>query len=157
MSGNHAIGKFGSAGMPLIGYLDRSPTMRGQRAKLKSRRDDLIIAPGKRSAARGCGHKMIFSFFSSCLARLLRAKQEEKKGTGYPRTKHAGSLNGPVEQHPDRGSIATATPSPKTQSNRAFSLLELLIVVAYLALLAAMFMTVLARSRARSSPPELRQ
>ena len=44
-------------------YFFRSPTLRAQRAKLKSQRDDKTIAPGKRSAARGCGHKMISSFF----------------------------------------------------------------------------------------------
>ena len=60
-----------------------SPAMRAQRAKLKSRRDDMIIAPGKRSAARGCGPRMISSFFTSGLARPRRAKPEEKKEVGW--------------------------------------------------------------------------
>jgi len=37
-------------------------TMRAQRAKLKSRRDDQIIAQGKRSAALGYGPKNISLF-----------------------------------------------------------------------------------------------
>ena len=35
----------------------RSATMRAERAQLKSRRDDMIVAPGKRSAARGTDAK----------------------------------------------------------------------------------------------------
>ena len=67
----------------------RSPTIRAKRAQLKSRRDDMIIAPGKRSAARGYGRKMIASFFPSGLARLRRAKPEGKKEIGW-----GGSLPG---------------------------------------------------------------
>jgi hypothetical protein len=69
------------------GSAERSPTMRAERAKLKSRRVDLTIAPGKRSAARGYGRKMISSFFPSGLARQRRAKPEGKKEIGvalYP-------------------------------------------------------------------------
>ena len=57
--------------------------MRAERAKLKSQRDDMIIAPGKQSAARGYGRKMISSFFPSGLARLRRAKPEGKKEAGW--------------------------------------------------------------------------
>jgi hypothetical protein len=57
--------------------------MRAERAKLKSRRDDLIIAQGKRSAALGDGRKMISSFFPSGLARRRRAKPEGKKEAGW--------------------------------------------------------------------------
>jgi len=39
----------------------------------------MIIAPGKRSAARGWGAKLISSFFPSTLARRRRAKVEGKK------------------------------------------------------------------------------
>jgi hypothetical protein len=62
----------------------RSPTMRAERAKLKSCKDDEIIAQGKRatSAALGYGPEMIFSFFPSGLARLERAKPEGDKEVG---------------------------------------------------------------------------
>ena len=63
--------------------VERSPVMRAERAKLKSQRDDMIIAPGKQSAARGYGRKMISSFFPSGLARLRRAKPEGKKEAGW--------------------------------------------------------------------------
>ena len=58
----------------------RSPTMRAQRAQLKSRRDDVIIAQGKRgtSAALGCGLKN-FLFFPFGLAHRRRAKPKGKK------------------------------------------------------------------------------
>ena len=58
---------------------NRSPTMPVQQARLKSRRDDLIVAPGKRSAARAYGRKLISSFFLSGLARRRHAKPERKK------------------------------------------------------------------------------
>ena len=59
----------------------RSPIMRAERAELESRRDEMIIAQGKRgtSAALGCGSDLIPSFFPSGLARLRRAKPEGKK------------------------------------------------------------------------------
>ena len=63
----------------------RSPDicgMRAERAQLKSRRDGLFVAPGKRSAARGWGRKLIHPFFLSGLARSRRAKPERKKGFG---------------------------------------------------------------------------
>ena len=56
--------------------------MRAERAKLKSRKDYMIIAQGKRSAALGCGPKTFSSFFPSGLARLQRAKPEGKKEVG---------------------------------------------------------------------------
>ena len=65
-----ASGKAGFAWLFVLGLWpglpepDRSPVMRAERAKLKSQRDDMIIAPGKQSAARGYGGKMISSFFS---------------------------------------------------------------------------------------------
>ena len=59
-----------------------SPEMGAERAKLKSRRDDVRIAPGKRSAARGYSHKRISSFFPSGLAPPRCAKPEGKKEIG---------------------------------------------------------------------------
>ncbi|HLH52349.1 MAG TPA: hypothetical protein VKY92_01840 [Verrucomicrobiae bacterium] len=47
-------------------------SVRAQRATLKSRRDDLVIAQGKRSAALGCRPKMISSLFS--FSALVRRK-----------------------------------------------------------------------------------
>ena len=43
----------------------------------------MIIAPGKRSAARGCGPRMISSFFTAGLECQRRAKPEEKKEVGW--------------------------------------------------------------------------
>jgi len=62
-----------------------SPSMRPERAKSKSRRDVMRIAQGKRSAALGCGPKVISSFFPSGWARLWRAQPEGKKlgGVGF--------------------------------------------------------------------------
>jgi hypothetical protein len=94
--------------LPLMAHPQRSPTMRAQRAKLKSWRDDMIIAPGKRSAARGCGPRMISSFFSSGLARLRRAKPEEKKevrwGVSLPRAAASVALPWATIRPPLRGS-----------------------------------------------------
>jgi hypothetical protein len=85
----------------------RSPTMRAERAKLKSLRDDMTIAPGKRSAARGYGRKMISSFFPSGLAPLWRAKPEGKKrgwGSGpLPRAAASAALPGAIIMPPLRG------------------------------------------------------
>jgi hypothetical protein len=77
--------------------------MRAKRSKLKSRRDDLIIAQGKRSAALGYGGETIFSFSPSGLARLRRAKPDGEKevGQGGPLPKQVSKqeqvsvLNGP--------------------------------------------------------------
>jgi hypothetical protein len=57
--------------------------MRAERAKLKSCKDDEMIAQGERSAALGCGRKMIPSFFPSGVARQRRAKPEGKKEVGW--------------------------------------------------------------------------
>ncbi len=38
---------------------ERSPSMRAQRAESKSRRDNIKVAPSKRSTARGCGPKEV--------------------------------------------------------------------------------------------------
>jgi hypothetical protein len=77
--------------------------MRVQRAKLKSCKDDVIIAQGKRSAALGYGPKMIFSFFPSGLARL-RAKSEGKKevewGGPLPRAAASAALLGYYQAAP---------------------------------------------------------
>ena len=59
-----------------------NPPIRVDRAKLKSCRDDMILAQGKRSAALGYGRKMIPTFFPSGFARPGRAKPEGKKVVG---------------------------------------------------------------------------
>src|SRR5262249_16794166 len=72
----------------------RSPKTRAERAKLKSCKDDTIVAQGKRSAALGYRRKMI-SFFSSGLARVWRAKPEGKKEVGVVwRFTQGGGLGG---------------------------------------------------------------
>jgi hypothetical protein len=82
--------------------------MRAERAKLKPRRDDEIIAQGKRSAALGCGLEIISSFFSSGLARRGRAKQEEQKEVGrgglLPRAGAPAALPWAIILPPLRGS-----------------------------------------------------
>src|SRR5258708_26221806 len=60
----------------------RSPRMRAQRAKLKSRRDNRIIAPDKRSAVRGNTNKMNISLFSSLVLRAARKTKLEKREGG---------------------------------------------------------------------------
>jgi hypothetical protein len=86
----------------------RSPGMRAERAKLKSRRDAMIIAQGKRSAALGCGPKMISSFFPSGLASLRPAKPEGKKEAGWagllPRAAASAALPWAIIRPPLRGS-----------------------------------------------------
>ena len=59
----------------------RSPIMRAERAELKSRRDEMIIAQGKRgtSAALGWGSDLIPSFFPSGLPRMLSGQTGRKK------------------------------------------------------------------------------
>jgi hypothetical protein len=88
--------------------VDRSPTMRARRATLKSRRDDMIVAPGKRSAARGNGRTMIVAFFPSVLARQRRAKTEGKKEVGLggvsPRAAASAALPGATFMPPRWGS-----------------------------------------------------
>ncbi len=87
---------------------ERSPTMRAERAKLKSCKDDMIIAQGKRSAALGYGGKMNSSFFPSGLARRRRAKPEGKKEVGWggplPRAAASAALPWAVIRPPLRGS-----------------------------------------------------
>ena len=56
-----------------------SATMRAERAKLKSRRDDVIIAQGKRSAALGSGTKMICSFFLPVWGAFGAPNRKEKR------------------------------------------------------------------------------
>src|SRR5258708_6876203 len=60
----------------------RLPGMRAQRAKLKSRRDDRIIAPDKRNAVRGNTNKMNISLFSSLVLRAARKTKFEKREEG---------------------------------------------------------------------------
>ena len=57
--------------------------MRAERAKLKSCKDNEIIAQGKRSAALGHGRKMIPSFSPSGIARRGRAKPGGEKEVGW--------------------------------------------------------------------------
>ena len=68
--------------------------MRAARAKPKSRRDDMIIAQGKRSAALGSGRKMIPSFFPSGLAHQRCAKPEGKKRLGGGLFTQGGGFGG---------------------------------------------------------------
>jgi len=94
------------------------PVMRAELAKLKSQRDDMIIAPGKQSAARGYGRKMISSFFPSGLARRRRAKPEGKKEAGWegslPRAAASAALPGAIIMPPLRGS-GEANPEPESE------------------------------------------
>jgi len=94
--------------MPPDFSLERSPIMRAERAKLKSCRDDMPIAQGKRSAALGYGRKMIPSFFSSGWAQQKRAQPEEKKEVGWrgslPRTAASAALPWANIRPPLRGS-----------------------------------------------------
>ena len=84
--------------------------MRAKRAKLKSYKDDEIIAQGKRSAALGYGRKMIPSFFPSGFARQRRAKPEGKKEVGLdgplPRAAASASLPWAIILLPLRGNGA---------------------------------------------------
>ena len=81
--------------------------MRAERAKLKSCRDDMPIAQGKRSAALGYGRKMIPSFFSSGWAQQKRAQPEEKKEVGWsgslPRAAASAALSWAIILLPLRG------------------------------------------------------
>jgi hypothetical protein len=65
--------------LPAVAHLDGSPVMRAKRAQTQALEGREIIAPGKRSAARGYEGKMLSSFFPSGLARRSRAKPEGKK------------------------------------------------------------------------------
>jgi hypothetical protein len=70
---------------PLI--INGSPTMRAQRAKLKSQRDDMMVAQGKRSATLGCGRKIVSSFFLLVFRAASAENQKEKRdGMGWPFT-----------------------------------------------------------------------
>jgi len=90
-----------------IAQFIRSPIMRAERAKLKSCKDDEIIAQGKRSAALGYGRKVISSFFPSGFARLWRAKPEGKKEVGWvgslPRAAASAALPWAIILLPLRG------------------------------------------------------
>ena len=92
----------------LLPASERSPTMRAERAKLKSHRDDKIVAQGKRSAALGYGGKMISSFFPSGLGRRRRAKPEGKKevvwGGLLPRASASAAWPWAIIMPPLRGS-----------------------------------------------------
>jgi hypothetical protein len=77
--------------MPITGAVDAlllmahpwRSSMRAERAKPKSCKDDEIIAEGKRRAALGYRPRMIPSFFPSGFARQGRAKPEGKKELGW--------------------------------------------------------------------------
>lgn len=87
----------------------RSPTMRAERAKLKSRRDAMTIAPGKRgtSAARGYTSKMISSFLP------FRFAAPEERQTGKGEKDCGGRLftpGGGLPPHPITAGQAAALP-----------------------------------------------
>jgi hypothetical protein len=67
-------------------YINSSPCVRAERAKLKSRRDDLIVAQGQAAEAAALGKTPPnpTSFFPSGLARHKRAKPEGKKNRFQP-------------------------------------------------------------------------
>jgi hypothetical protein len=92
-----------------VGEAQRSPIMRAERAKLKSCKDDEIIAQGKRSAALGYGRKMIPSFSPSGFARLGRAKPEGEKEVGWggslPRAAASAALPWAIIFLPLRGAV----------------------------------------------------
>ena len=103
----YAPWQFGSRWRAAIGELMRSPSMRAERAKLKSRRDDMIIAQGKRSAALGYGRKMIFSFFLPvwrASARQTGRKKEVGWGGFLPRAAASAALPWAIVRPPLRGS-----------------------------------------------------
>jgi hypothetical protein len=81
------------------------------------------IAPGKRSAARGCGPQMISSFFLSGLARLQRAKPERKKearrGGVLPRAAAWAALPGAIVWPPLPG-LRKGQPVAAGNSRRVF-------------------------------------
>ena len=81
--------------------------MRAERAKLKSCKDEEMIAQGKRSAALGYGRKMIPSFFPSGFACQRRAKPEGKKEIGWggslPRASASAALPWAIILLPLRG------------------------------------------------------
>ena len=64
----------------------KSFIMRAKRAQTQAPQGRQVIAPGKRSPARGYGPKMISSFFPSGLARQKRAKPFDRSivGVGPP-------------------------------------------------------------------------
>ena len=69
--------------------------MRAERAKLKSCKDDIILAQGKRSAALGCEPNMISSPFSSLAWRAAaRQAREEKEILGWVAFTQGGGLRG---------------------------------------------------------------
>src|SRR5206468_640424 len=76
--------------------------MRAQRAKLKSRRDDTIIAPGKRSAARGSGREMI-SLFSFWFGAPNQKEKGGWVGAALPRAAASAALPWATIMPPLRG------------------------------------------------------
>jgi hypothetical protein len=60
-----------------------SPPKRAERAKLKSCKDDIMLAQGKRSAAPGWEPKMISSLFPLWLGASARQAREEKETLGW--------------------------------------------------------------------------
>jgi hypothetical protein len=94
----------------------RSPVMRAERGKLKSRREDLKVALGKRgtSAALGKRHEMIPSPFSTLIWRApWRAKSEWKKERGvWWRFTQGGGLP-PSSDFGEAGDGLALIPYPK--------------------------------------------
>src|ERR1044071_9665086 len=67
--------------------------MRAERANPKSCKDDDIIAQGKRSAALGCGRRMIPSFFLPVLGASGAQNRKGKRGwlaQSYPQSMKTG-------------------------------------------------------------------
>jgi hypothetical protein len=87
--------------------INGSPTMRAERATLKSRRDDMIIAQGKRSAALGYAAQTTFSF-SLPVWRVSGAPNRKGKrdwvGGPSPRAAASAALPWAIIRMPLRGS-----------------------------------------------------
>src|SRR5579859_4299945 len=90
---------------------NRSPKTRAERAKLKSCKDDKIIAQGKRGTSAALGKEAkndLLSFFQSGLARHRRAKPDWKKerlGVGWRLPRAAAA-----RLHPITAWLAAALP-----------------------------------------------
>jgi hypothetical protein len=92
-----------------VAELERSAFMRAERAKLKSLRDEMIIAQGKRSSALGYGRKMIASFFLPVWRASGAPNRKEKRGWGGGLFTQGGSRLAPLPwaiiTPPRRGSV----------------------------------------------------
>src|SRR5690348_8024142 len=83
-----------------VAYLGRSPEMRAERAKPKSRRDDMLIAQGQRgtSAALGERYNMISSLFSNLVWRAGAPNQIGKKRAWVGVAVYPGRRPGAIAQ-----------------------------------------------------------